>query len=326
MIVVTGATGHIGNVLVRELLARGKPVRVVLPPNEDCAPIAGLTLERVTADVRDPESLVAAFAGADSVFHLAGIISISPGQARLMQQVNVIGVRNVVQACLKNRVRRLIYTCSVHAFAESRHGTAICETFEIDVSRVVGDYGKSKARGLAEMVNGMKQGLDTVIVFPSGVIGPNDYKGSEMGQLILDYARRKLPAYVDGEYDFVDVRDVAAGLIGAAERGRPGEGYILTGEIVPVREILSIMQSLTGIPPPGLKIPFWLARLAALFTPLHYRFTGAKPRFTSYSLHVLQSNCRFNNEKARRELGFNPRPLRQTIADTYNWFKETGRL
>jgi dihydroflavonol-4-reductase len=326
MIVVTGATGHIGNVLVRALLARGAPVRVLLLPGEDLTPLAGMNVERVTGDVCDVASLNDGFEGADTVFHLAGIISISPGQRKLMQRVNVQGAHNIVEACLKNRIRRLVYTSSVHAFEESPHGNVICETFDIDVSLVVGDYGKSKARSTAEIVNGMKQGLDTVVVFPSGVIGPYDYKGSEMGQLILDYAGRKLPAYIDGAYDFVDVRDVADGLIGAAEKGRSGEGYLLTGEMIQVQEILSIMQGLTGIPPPSFKVPFWLARLAARFTPLHYGLTHAKPRFTSYSLHVLRSNCQFNNEKARRELGFAPRPIRQSIADSYNWFKETGRL
>ncbi|MGQ9779241.1 MAG: NAD-dependent epimerase/dehydratase family protein [Bacillota bacterium] len=167
-------------------------------------------------------------------------------------------------------------------------------------------------------------GLDAVIVFPSGVIGPYDYRLSEMGGFILDYLRGRVKVYTDGAYDFTDVRDVARGLVAAGEKGRRGEGYLLTGEVITVRGLMDLLHRLTGIKPPSLRVPRWLARAAAVFSPLYYTFARTRPRFTSYALHVLGSNCRMDSSKARRELGYSPRPLAESVADTIKWFMEMG--
>jgi len=232
MIVVTGATGHIGNVLVRELLSRGENVRVVIPPFEDTTPLDGLKVEMVEGDVRQVDSLIQAFKEGDVVYHLAGIISILPGKSKLLYQVNVMGTRNVVGACLKTDVRRLVYTSSIHAIAEPPHGTAIDETLPFDPDRAIGEYDRSKAQATLEVLKAVQQGLDAIIVCPTGVVGPYDFKLSEMGQLFIDFAKKKLKAYIDGAYDFVDVRDVAIGHILACEKGHTGESYILSGERV----------------------------------------------------------------------------------------------
>jgi len=326
MIVVTGATGHIGNVLVRELLQRGQTVRAVVPPGEDAAPIRGLPLERVAGDVRDIGSLIPAFQGADIVYHLAGIISISRRNRHLLAEVNVLGTRNVVQACLKARVRRLVFTSSVHALVEPPQGTAMCEPERFEPESIVGDYGRSKARASLEVLEGVKQGLDAVMVFPTGVIGPFDHKGSEMGQLMIDFAQRRLPAYIDGAYDFVDVRDVVKALTAAAELGRPGEGYIVSGWVITVRKLMALLERLTGVKAPRLVLPNWLALVAATFSPVWYGLTRSKPRFTRYSLHVLRSNCLMDNTKARRELCFAPRAVEESVADAVRWFRENGRI
>lgn len=160
MVVVTGATGHIGNVLVRELLSRGENVSVVIPPFEDTACLDGLQLEMVKGDVRQIDSLIQAFRGGDVVYHLAGVISILPGKNELLHQVNVVGTRNVVEACLKTDVRRLIYTSSIHAVKEPPHGTVIDETLPYGPDTVLGDYAKSKARATLEVLKGVKRGLD----------------------------------------------------------------------------------------------------------------------------------------------------------------------
>jgi dihydroflavonol-4-reductase len=324
--VVTGATGHIGNVLCRTLAAQGRPVRAVVLPSEDLSPIQGIRLETLVADVRDPASLEQAFAGADTLFHLAGLISISPGQRRLMHNVNVLGTRNVVQAALKARVRRLVYTSSVHAFVAPPFDTATDESTLIDPFQALGDYDRSKAQATHEVMAGALQGLDAVMVFPSGVLGPYDFRVSEMGQLILDFVRRKLRAYIDGAYDFADVRDVAQGLVLAAEKGRRGQGYLLTGNVITVREILATLHELTGIRPPQVCLPYWFARAVSRLTPIYYRLNRQKPRFTTYSLDVLHSNSRMDCSKACRELGYAPRPARESIADSLEWFREAGML
>jgi dihydroflavonol-4-reductase len=324
--VVTGATGHVGNVLVRELTRRGQCVRAVVHPSETTEAIAGLEVEVARADVREYDSLVPAFADADLVYHLAGLITISGGQARLLHDVNVLGARNAARACLETGVRRMVYASSVHALAVPPPGVPLCETTEFRPDALDGDYARSKARASIEIRKSIEQGLDAVIVFPSGIIGPYDFRLSEMGHLFMDFASGRLPAYVDGAYDFVDVRDVVAGLLLAAERGRRGEGYILSGERISVRSLLSLLEQVTGVHARARRLPLWLARFAAWFAPAYYRLRGAKPRFTSYSLRVLASNCLMSSAKAASELGYAPRPLRETVRNTIEWFVATGRL
>ena len=326
MVVITGATGHIGNVLVRELLPRGEEVRVVIPPLEDTAPLDGLNLEIVEGDVRKIDSLKQAFKGMDVVYHLAAVISILPGKNELLDQVNVVGTRNVVEACLETGVRRLVYTSSIHAVREPPHGTVIDETHPYDPDSVLGGYAKSKAQAALEVLSGVKQGLDAVIVCPTGVIGPYDYKISEMGQVIIDFTKGNLKAYIEGAYDFVDVRDVAAGLILACEKGRTGESYILSGEQTTIRDLLSMLEEITKVKAPSSRIPVWLARTVGKVASPYYRLTRTKPLFTTYSVDVLASNSSISSEKARRELGYSTRPTRESIADAVSWFKETGRL
>lgn len=326
MIVVTGATGHIGNVLIRELLARGERVRAIVHRFENTASLEGLEVEMVQGDVQNVNPLIQAFRGADVVYHLAAVISILADKTKLLHQVNVMGTRNVVEACLKSHVPRLIYTSSIHAIAEPPLGTVIDETMPFAPERAMGKYGQSKALATLEALKGVKKGLDVVVVCPTGVIGPYDFRPSEMGQLFIDFARRKLNAYIDGAYDFVGVRDVVMGHILACEKGQTGESYLLSGERVTVAELMLALEELSGVKAPRYKIPFWLAEAVVIFTPLYYRLSGAKPRFTSDSIRILRSNSFISSQKARRQLGYSPRPIREAIADTIQWLKETGRL
>jgi dihydroflavonol-4-reductase len=288
--------------------------------------LAGLDVERVAGDILYPRSFERAFAGAYTVYHLAGLISIRPWRTKALHAVNVLGTRNVVNACLQCGVHRMLYVSSVHALVEPPHGTAIMEEAGCDPNRTVGAYAKSKAQATREVLEAVGRGLDAVVVFPSGVIGPYDFNRSEMGQLILDFAQRKLPAYIDGAYDFVDVRDVAAGIIRAAEKGRTGEGYILSGEVVSVAQLMASLQEITGVRAPSVRLPRWVAMTAAVFSPLYYAVAGTKPRFTTYSLQVLASNCQISCEKARRELEYAARPIRESLADAVEWFHTHGML
>lgn len=326
MIVVTGAAGHIGNVLVRELLPGGEDVRALVPLWEDAAPLDGLSVEIVEGDVRDVDSLVRAFEGSDLVFHLAGMVTITNGWSELLSQVNVAGTRNVIHACLKTDVRRLVYTSSIHAIVEPPHGVVIDETLPFDPDRTPGDYAKSKALASLEVLGAVEQGLDGVIVCPTGVMGPYDHAPSEMGQLIINVAQRRLKVCLDGAYDFVDVRDVARGLILAAEEGRRGESYILSGEQIAVRDLLSLIEEFTGVRAPSLKIPLPLARTVAELARPYYSLTKTRPLFTPYSIQVLTGNCLITCGKACLELGYWPRPIRESVADSITWFGENGML
>ena len=325
MIVVTGATGHIGNVLVRQLLADGHIVRAIVPEREDLTPLKGLPVEILIGDIRDPESLLAGFKDADQVYHLAGIISILPGKGKILEEVNVQGTRNVVAACQACNVKRLVYTSSIHALKEPRHGLFITESQPFDPIAVLGDYAKSKARASLEVIKGIEQGLDAVIICPTGVIGPYDFKGSEMGNLILTFLRRKLPAGVNGAYDFIDVRDVAKGLILAGQRGVKGEVYILSGEQISIRKLFSSLERISGTRAPGIMVPCWLARFAGIISTPFILRRKKKPLFTAYSIDVLRSNSAVNSGKAKSKLGFFARPIVDSLKDTVVWFKNEAK-
>jgi len=326
MNLVTGATGHIGNVLVRHLLERGEGVRAMIMPGEDSTPLQDLDVEVVEADVLDYQSLLKAFEHMQVVYHLAGIISILPGKQPLVQAVNVLGTRNVIQAAHDTGVRRLVYTSSIHALQRVPHGILIDETVPYDPKHAISSYDSSKASASLAVLEAVQNGLDAVIVCPTGVIGPYDFRRSEMGQLILDCVDRKPMLYVDGAYDFVDVRDVAEGLIMAGEKGRSGESYILSGERIEVPNIIKIVQEILGERIFSLKIPLQLANLTANITPLYYRLTHNKPRFTPYSLATLASNSVISHAKAHLEFGYIPRPLRESLTDTVKWFSKNKNV
>jgi dihydroflavonol-4-reductase len=321
MVVVTGATGHIGNVLVRELISRKEKVRAIVPSDEDITSISDLDLEIIRGDVRDVESLILAMQGADIVFHLAGIISILPGKRWLLQEVNVKGTQNIIEASLKSRVNRLVYVSSIHAIKEAPHGTVITEAQPFDPSAVLGDYAKTKAEATLKVLDAVKKGLDVVVVCPTGVIGPYDYRVSDMGQLILDYTRNKMKACIEGAYDFVDVRDVARGIILAADKGKSGESYILSGERVTVRDMFSFLEKITGIRAPKFEVPSSLARLFGILATPFYLLSKTKPLITKDSIDVLASNSLISSEKAKRELGYSSRPIWESLVDSVAWFK-----
>lgn len=326
MNLVTGATGHIGNVLVRELIASGEEVRVLILPKDDLTPLEGLDIELVLGDVLKPETLRKAMRGVKRVYHLAGMISILPGQYELLENINVNGTQNIVDAVQEMGVERLIYTSSIHALAAVPHGITIDETVPFDPQRSMGDYDRSKALATKVVQKAIADGLDAVIVCPTGVIGPFDYKGSEMGTLIRNTLVSKMAFYVDGAYDFVDVRDVASGEILAGKLGEKGETYILSGEKISILDMLNQVRITFGSMIPILRVPLPIANAAAKITPFFYKLTNMKPQFTPYSLHTIRSNSEISHTKATTTLGYHPRGISESIEDTIHWLVDTKRL
>lgn len=319
MWLVTGATGHIGNVLVRTLVEQGEKVRALLLPKESRESIKDLDVEIVEGDVLDLDSLFEPMRGIRGIFHLAGLISIMPGPDPVVRKVNVDGTKNVLKAAKESGVKRVVYTSSIHAIRRVEEGV-IDESIPYDMDNPYGAYDRSKAEATLEVLNSARDGLDAVVVCPTGVIGPHDYRGSMMGSVIHDAAVAKPTLYVDGAYDFVDVRDVADGMIAAVKKGKRGESYILSGGKISVRYLLETVREITGRHFLQFKVPFDLAKFAALFTPMYYRLAHATPRFTPYSLEVLKSNSNISHAKATRELGYKPRSLHESITDTVKWF------
>ncbi len=321
--IITGANGHLGNTLIRMLRKTEVEIRGLLLPTEHCKERENT--HYFHGDVRDTDTLSALFEGLSDaeviVIHTAGIIDIAGTVSSQMYAVNVEGTRNIVKLCQEYGVKRLVYVSSVHAIPEKRWSVQR-EVNHFSPEEVVGGYAKTKAEATQLVLDAVSEGLDAVVVHPSGIIGPYDRSGNHLVQMITDYIRGKLPACVRGGYDLVDVRDVAAGCIAAAEKGRTGECYILSNRHYEIREVLGMVREYGG----GRRVPtfpIWMAKAAAPLLEWIAKKRHRRPLYTRYSLYTLHSNDKFSHEKASRELGYHPRDLVQTIRDTIRW--ERGR-
>jgi dihydroflavonol-4-reductase len=325
-VVVTGASGHLGANLVRRLLERGDRVRVLL--HRRARALEGLDVEAVRGDVLDSESLRAAFAGVEVVYHLAGVISIQGDAGGLVPAVNVEGAGNAARAALECGARRMVYCSSVHAFDLAAGQGPLDET----APRVPGGssrhwaYDRSKAEGERRVRAVIGRGLDAVIVHPTGVIGPYDFEPSRMGQFFVRLYRGSLPALVEGGFDFVDVRDVAEGLAGAAERGGSGESYLLGGRFCRVAELAAMAAAVTGRRHARPTLPIGVARLGVPVLRLAAALIRSEPLYTAESLAILRVGRSIDHTKAGRDLGYAPRPTAESVADTYRWFAGQGIL
>lgn len=332
MILVTGATGHIGNVLVQRLISDypGEKIRIFILPKENLQCFDGLQLELFYGDIRKTQEVFNAVKGSRLVFHLAGLVDTSSRHPDRLYDINVGGTKNVIAACLAHSVERLIYVSSVHALPDLPKEQIIFEGKEFPYPDLLGNYAKSKTQATAEVYRGVSEGLDAVIVFPSGIIGPFDYKLSEMGRLFRYLSTQgwlKLVMAIDGAYDFVDVRDIVQGLILAAEKGRKGEGYILSGHNISMRELIRREREILGQKQPRIFFaPRWIVRTGAALTSFFSRVFFFRPFFTPYSVSVLMSNSRLSHAKARAELGYQPRPLAVTLKDTLIWMQQQGQI
>lgn len=325
MILVTGAGGHLGNVLCRTLHQQGHTqLRIFVQQNEDISHVEKFAAEVVRGDIRDTQMVYRAVEGCDSVFHLAGIVTVSNRKKRRIHDINRLGTRNIVQACLNSGAARLVYVSSTDALRHPRHGV-IDETLVSDVCRLRSVYAKSKAMANIEVLNGVQKGLDAVIVCPSGIIGPYDYQCSMSGGVIDAYIiAEKTQYYFDGAYDFVDVRDVAMGMISAWQKGTAGHCYVLSGHSYTIEDVIKTVERCTGRQIHSTKLPVWLVKTAAVLAPAVYALAGKPPLFTKAAVDILSAGNQINNEKARRELGFSARSLNTTIRDIISWREGKG--
>ena len=323
-VAITGATGHVGAALVRALIYRGRQTRCLVHVNRRA--VDGLDTEIAEGDIRDPESLYRAFDGAEVVYHLAASISLSTHDWPRLEVVNVNGTRNVVEACLRAGVRRLVHFSSIHALVQEPLSVPVDEQRPLAESGRYPPYDRSKAAAEREVKAGIERGLDAVIINPTAITGPYDYQLSHFGEALLAMAQGKLPALVTGGFDWVDVRDVAEGAIRAEERANCGASYLLSGHWMSMCDIAAMVAEITGAPGQGFVCPLWLARLGAPVVAAMGRLNGKRPLYTSVSLRALKSNRNISHEKASRELGYQPRPFRETLQDTLRWFEENGQL
>ncbi len=321
---ITGVGGHLGNTVARELLAAGETVRGFAMPSEDITMLYGDAVSIVRGDVRDKPSLEPLFYGLNEddevyVIHCAGIVSVASKYDQRVVDVNVHGTENVVNLCKEHKVKKLVYISSVHALPELPHGNIIHEVEGFQPDSVMGLYAKTKAAATQIVLEAAKSGLDATIIHPSGIIGPNDYGHGHLTQMVISYLNGSLTACVKGGYDFVDVRDVADGVIAAADKGKKGECYILSNRYIPVRELLNTLSRVTGGKKIKTVLPLWFAKMTAPLAELYYKIRHESPLYTRYTLYTLTSNSLFTHEKANRELGYEPRDFSATMRDTVSF-------
>jgi len=288
--------------------------------------VEGLDVETTNGNICDLTSLCDAFEGAEVVYHLAARISLSMGEWPMVESVNVAGTRNVVEACLRCGVRRLVHFSSIHALVQEPFDIPVDESRPLVESLRCPSYDRSKAAGEKEVLKGIERGLDAVIINPTAVVGPYDYEPSYFGEALLTLARGKMPASVNAGFDWVDARDVVQGAICAEERAPTGGKYLLSGHWVSMPELSKVVEQIAGVPAPRLVCPLWLAPAGVPFAAAVARLSGKRPLFTSVSLRALRSNHNISHERASRDLGYKPRPFNETITDTLRWFEDNGYI
>jgi dihydroflavonol-4-reductase len=288
--------------------------------------IDGLDVVSVKGDVLEKESLLELFEGADIAIHLAAVISIRGKRDRNLERVNIEGTRNVLEAIMERSVKRLIHFSSIHALEHSPLDKPMDESRPLAVHNPL-PYEKTKSFAEGLVREAAANGLDTVILNPSSLVGPNDFKPSLVGQLLIRLYNNQLPALVPGGYNWVDVRDVCQAAVNAIEQGRAGEGYILSGRWASLEELSQMVGRLYNRRTPTFSLPFWIARMGVPFIGAWYSMHREHPLYTSASLDIVKTGSKnILNKKAVNELGFRPRPLEETVADTIEFFKESSIL
>lgn len=324
---VTGAGGHLGGAVVRALMEEKKSVRALLLLGEKNTLPA--EVEVFYGDVCIKESMNDFFTIPKDmnsiVIHCAGIVTINSKFSQRVMDVNVGGTRNVLAQCVEHKVEKLVYVSSVHAIPELKSGRVITEITNFSKEAVTGLYAKSKAEATAlVLAETYKSSLDASVVHPSGIIGPYDKGSNHITVMIKQFCAGKLTAGVQGGYDFVDVRDVADGIISCAKRGRKGRCYILSGQYATIREMFAILEEVSGRKAPSVCLPRIVAKIFAPAAEHFAKLRHVKPVYTLYSIYTLGTNAKFSHRRATKELGFEPRELKETLKDTVLWLKENN--
>jgi len=321
---VTGASGHIGAALTRVLIEKNYNIRVL--EHNDRRGFEGLYVEAVKGSLSDKDSLNRFCAGMDIVFHLAAKISIGINSYELLRKVNFEGTKNLVDACKKSGVKRFIYFSSIHALKHAPLNVPVDENRPLLKDGRSG-YERTKALADEWVRSRGANGMEVIVLNPTAIVGPYDYKPSLMGQMIIKIYRGKLPLLVPGGYNWVDVRDVALAAANVIEKGRNGERYILSGEWQTLEGIAQIISEITGKEIKKIMIPMFIARFGVPFIYTWSKLTGRRPLYTGQALEIIShANKNILSKKAERDLDFKARPLNASIKDTIEWFKNNDYI
>ncbi|MCP4202399.1 MAG: NAD-dependent epimerase/dehydratase family protein [bacterium] len=321
---LTGASGFVGGHVLRALEARGREVVCLVRRSSDRRNLAASGAATIEGDLTDPDSYRGALEGCVELYHCAADYRFFAREPREMYRINVDGTKSLFEEALRSGVERVVYTSSVGALGLRTEGTPADEETPVTLDDMVGHYKRSKF--LAERVaeESFRSGLPVVIVNPSTPVGEGDLKPTPTGRIIVDFLRRKTPAYVETGLNLVDVRDVAEGHVLAAERGRVGEKYILGHANLSLQEIFGILADLTGLEPPKVKLPHVVPIVFAALDTARARLLGGEPRVALEAARLARHKMFFDSGKAVAELGFRQTPVREALARAVGWFREHG--
>ena len=322
---VTGATGFVGSHVAEQLEAMGAEVRVLVRKTSRTENLEMLKAERVVGDLRDFESLKKGMVGCEFVFHVGADYRLWARDPQPMYASNVEGTRSIIRAAQETKVRRVIYTSSVATMGFGNNGRVVDEKTPVQLAMMIGDYKKSKFMAEYAAMQMARAGADVVIVNPSTPVGDRDIKPTPTGQIVVDFLKKKFPAYVDTGLNLVDVRDCARGHINAMERGRSGERYILGGENLTFKQILDKLAAITGLPSPKVKLPYAVALATGVVDTL---FTGyllrKEPRVTIDAVRMGRKKMFVSSAKAQTELGYASGPVDEGLRGATEWFRAHG--
>ncbi len=325
-VLVTGASGFIGGHLVRKLVDRGLDVRILIRKTSNISHIGDLELEKAYGDITDYDSVLKAMDGVDQVYHVAALYKAWQPDSRTFYRINVEGTVNVMNAALEKNIERIVYTSTVGAVGIVEKEGELCdENCLWNLGFSEDHYIISKFQAEMEVMKMIcKRGLPAVIVNPSAPVGPADWKPTPTGQLIVQYLKKRIPAYVDTSISFVDVRDVAEGHILAMEKGKIGERYILTDENLTMKELFEKLYKITGIKPPKIKTPYGVNYAFASFLEFVASITGIEPPLARSYVRVTKGRLAYDNRKSREELGLQYGGVEKALEDAVKWYRENG--
>jgi len=324
---VTGASGFIGSAVLRALLGRDVSVVALVEPGADLSNLEGLDVEQIEMDVRDGDGVGRAVRGCRALFHVAALYRFWARDPRQFYEVNVGGTLHVIDTALAAGVERLVYTSTVGTLGldQAHHEAAADENSYPDVSHLFGSYKRSKYVAEHEVLRAAAQGLPVTIVMPTFPLGSRDRVPTPTGRLILDYLNGRVPGYVDTTLNVAHVDDVAAGHVLALERGAIGRSYILGGENYSLQHLLAVLATSTGLPEAKLRVPRALSLgVAHVSEFVEGRVMRRHPSVPLEAARMSTTKMAFDDSRARRELGYSPRPAAQAVLDSAQWFVENG--
>ena len=324
MNLVTGGTGFVGAHVVRALLRRGKPVRCLVRGGADRRNLEGLAVEIAEGDLNDPPSLRPALRGVETLYHCAADYRLFARRPGELFRTNVHGTDHLLRAASESGLARVVYTSSVGTLGRAKEGRPADEDTPVFRREMIGAYKQSKfdAERVAEAW--ARKGLPVVLVNPSTPVGELDVKPTPTGRILVDFLNRRMPAYVDTGLNLVDARDVAEGHVLAAEKGRPGEKYILGNRNMSLKELFDVLSSLTGIPSPRVRLPSWVPVAVGAVDTALARILPREPRVSLDSARMSRHRMYFDSSKAVRELGLPQSPVEDALARAIAWFRENG--